>query len=113
MEKGWVVAKNDLKSFFSDNLASYGFAGREITDFTDYWIPRLVEHNYFLIYPQVTSIVDKVIRLDIFPRPDKVLRRHYVISETDDPKLSLPEPETPVQFIREGFVVAEWGVILK
>ena len=34
--EGWVVEKNQLETFFTENLAEYGFAENEIQDFTDY-----------------------------------------------------------------------------
>jgi len=47
--EGWIIAVVDLEQFFTANLSEYGFIGREIKDFTDYWIPRLKDFEYYEI----------------------------------------------------------------
>ena len=114
LDKGWIIKKTDLNTFFSNNMSKYGFQGREITDFLDYWIPRLTNSEYYEIYPQETNVVQTVIKLDISKTPDNILRLFYVIKGTNNKsntKITLPTE--PVQFIRTGFCVTEWGVILK
>jgi hypothetical protein len=108
---GWVVKQEDLSGFFEQNLAAYGFNEKEIKDFVDFWIPELKEDPYYMILPQYTEMVNQVIKLWITPRPDKLMRLHYVISGMGF-YFELPEPEIP-DFEREGFTAVEWGVILK
>ncbi len=112
LKKGWVIRQKELKDFFVSNLSSYGFKGKEITDFTEYWLPRLKNSSYYKIYPQESVIVDKLIRLTVSPKPDHMLRLHYVIKETSEPSSNLDIPPTPPKFDRQGFYVTEWGVIL-
>lgn len=112
MKKGWVIDQKDLSAFFNSNLSSYGFNSKEINDFTDYWLPRLKVSAFYKIYPQETEFVDKIIQLKILPKPDNVLRLHYVIKATNESSNSLEVPGTPSKFNRQGFVVTEWGVIL-
>ena len=114
LDKGWIIKKTDLNTFFSNNMSKYGFQGREITDFLDYWIPRLTNSEYYEIYPQETNVVQTVIKLDISKTPDSILRLFYVIKGTNnDLNTNITLPAEPVQFIRAGFCVTEWGVILK
>ncbi len=108
-EKGWVITREDLSGFFSENLSVYGFKGREIDDFLEYWIPLLKSSPYYAIYPQHTSRIDDVIALNISKTPNSILRLFYVIKEVPEAK-SLPEPVIP-EFDRVGFAVIEWGVI--
>jgi hypothetical protein len=108
-EKGWVISREDLSGFFSENLNAYGFSGREIDDFLEYWIPLLKSSPYYAIYPQHTANIDDVITLNISKTPDSILRLFYVIKEVPEVK-SLPEPVIPA-FERKGFTVREWGVI--
>jgi hypothetical protein len=110
---GWIVEKKDLHNFFSANLSGYGFRGREIDDFMKYWIPRLNDHEYYLIYPQVQSIIDQVVMLNTSVRPDNVLRLFYVIKGTEVDNYNVTAPEINSSFKREGFFITEWGVILK
>lgn len=112
--EGWIINVLDLEQFFTDNLSKYGFIGREIKDFTDYWIPRLKGHEYYEIYPQEKKIIDTVITLKITDTPDAVLRLFYLIRGTDsvtNTKITAPADNIP--FIRTGFCVTEWGVVLK
>ena len=114
LEKGWIIKMENLKNFFTENLTSYGFAGREIEDFTDYWIPRFTDAEYYVIYPQSQQLIESVIQLDISNKPDNLLRLFYVVRKLNhQPDHELPEPQIKNQFKREGFFVTEWGVILK
>lgn len=111
--KGWVVEKSNLEQFFNRNLTAYGFNSCEIKDFIDYWIPQLQYADFFEIYPQGSTILDRVIKLDFSIKPDNILRMHYLIKGIKgEQNKRLSEPQiTP--FVRRGFVVAEWGVIFK
>jgi len=110
-EQGWVISREDLSGFFSENLNTYGFNSREIDDFLEYWIPLLKSSPYYAIHPQHTSHIDDVITLNISKTPDSILRLFYVIKEVSEVK-TLPEPVIP-EFDRVGFTVTEWGVIYR
>jgi hypothetical protein len=109
---GWIVGKDTLTSFFSNNLLLDGFSEREKDDFIEYWIPRLVDHPYYAIYPQFAGEIEKTIQLKISESPDNMLRLFYIIKGTMNKDQTLSVPTIP-QFKRNGFVVTEWGVILK
>jgi len=109
--EGWVVKQEELPEFFENNLKAYGFNDAEIEDFIDWWVPDLTDDPYYIILPQYTEMVNQVIKLWITPRPDSMMRLHYVISGSIF-NFELPEPEIP-EFNAEGFVAREWGVILK
>lgn len=109
---GWVVKKSDLKGFFEENMARYGFAGQEITDFTDYWIPRLIDHEFYSVCPQNSPTINKVIHFKFSKQPKHILRVFYVIRGRDESsKKELVKPEIP-KFERKGYFVTEWGVVL-
>jgi len=110
-EKGWLVEREMLKTFFEENLNEYGFREKEIDDFIEYWIPKFNKSAYYLIYPQEKEIIESVISLSLSTEPDNILRLHYVIKETDDENVNVVAPVIP-EFKREGFFVTEWGVIL-
>ena len=109
---GWVVNKDSLLGFFQSNLSEMGFNRREINDFTEYWIPKLTESRYYIIYPQFANDIDKMIRLKVAPSPDNLLRLFYVITGSERTRAALSTPKIS-KFQRQGFVVAEWGVVLK
>ena len=98
--------------FFRNNLISYGFKGDKIEDFIDYWIPRLKVYDFYLIYPQTNSIINKVIKLNISKKPDNLLRLFYLIEGQTNSETKLKKP-TINHFEREDFFVTEWGVILE
>ena len=108
---GWIVSRDSLLTFFSSNLLKAGFNVREKNDFIEYWIPRLVEYPYYLIYPQFSEDIDKVIRLKFSIVPDNVLRLFYAIQGTTVPNINLKVPIIP-KYERKGFVVVEWGVVM-
>jgi hypothetical protein len=109
---GWILQTDSLELFFRQNMAEYGFKGSEIDDFIEYWIPRLDDYLFYLIYPQTKSIIDDVIQLDFSKQPENILRLFYVIKGQNQlqDKLTVPTIES---FKREGYFVTEWGVILK
>lgn len=112
--EGWTVYKPELKTFFEDNMHKYGFNEREIKDFIDYWIPRLIEFDYYEIYPQESNLIETAIKLDIYQKPDNVLRLFYLIkgvASKSNNELKIPGQIS--QFNRSGFSVTEWGVVLK
>jgi hypothetical protein len=113
-KEGWIINETDLEQFFTENLSKYGFIGREIKDFTDYWIPKLKDYACYEIYPQEKNIIDTVIALEISETPDAVLRLFYLIKGTNNATNSkIITPADNIQFKRTGFCVTEWGVILK
>ena len=109
---GWITKKSELESFFRKNMADYGFRGKEIDDFIDYWIPRLQNYSFYSIYPQTAKLIEFVIKLDFSKEPDNLLRLFYVIKGHNQLQDKLIEP-TIDNFKREGYYTTEWGVILK
>ena len=111
-ENGWVIAQEDLETFFIKNMAASGFYEQEITDFIDYWLPLLKDYPYYAIYPQYNEQLEKMIQLNFSQKPDNILRLVYTLKGLQDNDIILQEPVIP-KFKREGFVVVEWGVIRK
>jgi hypothetical protein len=109
---GWVVPWEGLESFFRNNMTQTGFNQTEIDDFLSYWIPRLVDHPYYAIYPQYDRDLENISELQCSSPPDSLIRLFYAIRGLQDNRLILPPPAIPA-FSRQGFTVAEWGVILK
>ncbi|MFO7790954.1 MAG: hypothetical protein R6V32_10320, partial [Bacteroidales bacterium] len=112
---GWLVTSDELDDFFVSDLQGFGFSDHEIDDFSEYWIPRLNNYEACLIYPQTEKDMDNLVELNITPSPDQLLRYYYYIKglESADGINSPPEPQLSSDFIRDGFVVTEWGVIME
>lgn len=109
-KKGWIVEGPNLSSFFSENLHAFGFSQPEIDDFIDFWIPLFETTHAYLIYPQYGYDLASVIELSISPEPDNLLRLVYVIRINTTEVKNLQEPLIPT-FQRQGYFIAEWGVI--
>jgi hypothetical protein len=108
--KGWVIEKDNLLTFFNENMAEYGFNNIEIKDFTDYWIPLLKNKPRYAIYPQTIDIIEKAILLNVSEKPENLLRLFYFIEGLDQPA-QLKAPLTPKPTEHHGFTITEWGVI--
>jgi hypothetical protein len=111
-EAGWVVAQDQLEDFFRNNMALTGFNQKEIDDFIEYWIPRLTEYPYYAIYPQYNDELEEMIKLEFSEQPANLIRLIYSVRGLETGNLTLDEAVIPA-FNRDGFTVAEWGVILK
>ena len=113
LDSGWVVGRDEIEPFFREKLAAYGFAGREIEDFVEFWVPRLSDYPRFAVYPQAGADYDTLVSMAVFPAPDSILRVVFTIRGLwEGAELNPTEPAiTP--FERRGFTVVEWGVILK
>ena len=111
-EAGWVVAQDRLEDFFRNNMALTGFNQKEIDDFIEYWIPRLTEYPCYAIYPQYNDELDEMIKLNFSTQPTNLIRLIYSVRGLETGNLTLDEAVIPA-FNRDGFTVAEWGVILK
>lgn len=109
---GWIVQRDSLLNFFRENLARTGFREREITDFTEYWIPKLQEHPAYSVYPQYAGDIAPIVSLTVSKTPDSLLRLFYIIKAGRHSGAPLTAPVIP-PFERKGFVVTEWGVVVK
>ncbi|MCF6270009.1 MAG: hypothetical protein L3J41_09870 [Melioribacteraceae bacterium] len=109
---GWFVNKTNFEEFFTNNLESYGFLGKEIEDFINYWLPIFSDYDNLIVYPQVDSEIEELIVLKIINQPNSIRRLFYVITDYSS---QIKIPLTPIfnSINREGFTVMEWGVILK
>lgn len=110
-EKYWVVAKADVPSFLTSTLAKMGFTSREIADFNEFWLPRMTDAPYYKIGFHGNAVMDRLAPLTLSQKPDSVLRVLMDFEELEAPIPSNPPVIRP--FVRKGFVVTEWGGVLK
>jgi hypothetical protein len=108
--EGWVVPREELEEFFRENLAATHFFEHEIEDFVEFWVPRLVDHPYFAIYPQYNPIYDEMVGLEVEPEPWTVIRLAYVVRGLEE-EFELMPAAIPAYEIG-GFTIHEWGVVL-
>ncbi len=107
-ETGWVLRGEKLEAELRTLLAELGFEGREIDDFVNHWVPILEGSAWYAVYPQNAEAVTT---LTITPSPDSILRAILLIRPLDH-RITIPTPPNCDAFVREGFTVVEWGVIV-
>jgi len=111
MDKGWVVARNDLRSFLQKKLNLLGLTDRESVDMISYWQPKMEGKGYpyyrisFLVDQQVSNLFP----MKISPVPDS-MRRIFLDWQglIGIPAESI-EPQVLPAFDRHGFALVEWG----
>lgn len=112
-ERGFVVARENLKSFLDEKLAEQGLIQKEIADFEDFWLPKMQAENrpYYFVTFLPKSQIDALAPLRIDPKPDTVIRVMMDYRGLD--ALESVTPQTFVTPKRTGFVAVEWGGMLR
>lgn len=112
-KEGFVVAKEELKKELTDKLFKLGLNEKEIFDFNDFWVEKLLSQNkpYYFISFYSLEAINRTAPLEISPEPDSVIRV-LMVAKGLNKFINVPalQIETP---IRSGFSVVEWGGILK
>jgi hypothetical protein len=112
-ERGFVVERDNLNNFFDEKLLQAGLIGKEIVDFKDFWIPKMLKDDkpfYFVTFVD-RKIIDKLAPLEINPKPDTIIRVLMDYRALEN-KIAVQgfNMKTP---IRAGFTVVEWGGVLR
>ncbi len=111
-ERGWLIDKDSLETFFNNNMKFQGFSKTEIQDFIDYWIPLLKDYDYYEIYPQYGTVIAKMVTIEFSETPTHFFRLFYFIKGRSDKNFELSKPD--IEYAnRKDFFALEWGVILK
>ena len=97
----------DLEGELAPLLTALGLNAVESTDFLDYWLTRLPERPYYLVYPVMGRDLDTWVELDVSPAPTALLRFWFFFAGSDV-WVDLPEPQVAF-FQRSGTTVVEWG----
>lgn len=104
---GFVLKKENIKRDMTKLLTRLGLNEKETTDFLEFWQSKLEEKPYVFVTFVSQTNFDKVAPLNIYPRPDKVIRVFM-----DYQPLNLPIAVRPLKIetpVRTGFTVVEWG----
>jgi hypothetical protein len=110
---GFVADRNNLENLLDEKLAKSGLIQKEISDFKEFWLPRMLSENkpYYFVTFISRQAIDKLAPLEINPKPDTVIRVLMDYKGLDAP-VNVPgfEIKTPE---RKGFTAVEWGGVLK
>ncbi len=110
---GFVAARDGLENLLNEKLSLLGLNAKEISDFKEYWLPKMLAENkpyYFVTFVPQRKI-DELAPLEINPQPDTVIRvlmdYQGLDEKIDAPGYDIKTPE------RNGFTAVEWGGMLK
>lgn len=107
LSTGFVIKGEDTVSFLQGKLSEMGLTPKEYNEFIVYWYPKMKENRYNLIHFASNSEYNDRVQMDIFPKPDSLLRVFMVYKPLIKFENIPPQIITPFQ--RYGFSVIEWG----
>lgn len=109
-KEGWLVRKEDTKTFLEDKLNFVGFNDAEKKEFLAYWEPRILElkQEKVFIYFAQNEEINEYLPMKITPQPDSV-NRFYIIVDTHIKDHENPDTQELIPFNRHGFAVVDWG----
>lgn len=106
-KEGFVVAKDEVENFFDEKLSFIGLNEKEISDFKEFWLPKLSEDPFYFITFVPQELFDVYAPLTISPEPDTLIRVFFDYKGLD--KYTEVKEQKLFQTSREGFTVIEWG----
>ncbi len=110
-DRGWVIAQDEVDQFLTDKLTALGLVGREITEFKEFWLPRMNQAPYYFVSFYGNQAMDILAPLTITPQPDTVIR---VLMDYQPLEAPIEvEPFTITTPERHGFTVVEWGGVIQ
>jgi hypothetical protein len=108
---GTIVKTSDAISTIKQQLDEQGLNSQEISDFINYWGPKLPNAPYIRLTWFNTQQMNQLAPLFITPKPQTLIRVFLDYQGLNAPynlnKQSFITPE------RKGFTVVEWGGLLK
>lgn len=106
-QEGFVVAKNQVSSFFDEKLAYMGMNQKEIADFKEFWVPHLGTKPYYFITFIDQESIDRYAPLTVSPKPDTAIRVFFDYKGLDQPMNVIAQKLKAG--LRNGFTLIEWG----
>lgn len=106
IDEGFVVKGSDTAEFLQESLEKIGLIPKEYNEFIVYWLPKMQNNEYNLIY-FAGEEYEELAKLSIEPTPDNIVRVFMVYKELNEP-IEVTEQKLK-SFERSGFTVIEWG----
>ncbi|MFA6304816.1 MAG: hypothetical protein WCV73_02850 [Patescibacteria group bacterium] len=106
-QEGFVVKKEEVKSFLENKLAQAGLIKHEYDEFIAFWLPKMQVDPYYFITFVPQEQFNLMAPLKVLPQPTTVIRVFMDYEGLTSPIKVKPQIiNTPV---RKGFTVVEWG----
>jgi len=109
-DSGFVLAREEVDRFFNDKLPQLGLQGREISDFIEFWRPRMINAPYYFVTFYGTKAMEQIAPLKVEPKPDTVIRILMDYHPLEKP--AIVQEQELFHRPRTGFTVIEWGGVL-
>ena len=111
-QEGFVISQQEVAGFLERMLPRLGLNERESSDFRDAWLPRFHDAPYYFITFLPRETIDRLAPLVVTPKPDAVIR---VLMDFRPLRTRerVRAPDLPIPPERRGFIVVEWGGILR
>ncbi|WP_051269864.1 carboxypeptidase-like regulatory domain-containing protein [Flavobacterium suncheonense] len=106
-QDGFVVAKENLTSFFIEKLEHIGLINQETNDFIQFWLPILEKNEFNFIHFQINDACNAIAELNVTPKPETSLRVYmefYGLKE-----FTVVKEQQLHKTERKGFTLVEWG----
>jgi hypothetical protein len=111
IDEGFVVPTEKAMNTMTAQLYKMGFNDKEVSDFSEFWIPHLPKEKYTKFFWIQTGGMEKMAKLYIDPKPDTLLRAFVDFVGQDNYSEIAPQKLQTVK--REGYVATEWGGVLR
>jgi len=111
VKTGTVVARGDVQNTMRSQLEYVGLNEQEISDFMDFWMPKMPSTNYVRLTWLQNKEMDQLAPLSVVPAPQSTIRVFLEYSGLDS-KVDLPQQKL-IKFERNGFTLVEWGGLLR
>lgn len=108
---GVIVPTVEAEVTLRTQLSQLGLRGREVTDFLEFWLPRMPHTPYVRLSWLGTRDMDELAPLTITPKPDTAIRVFLDFAGVEAPHPFAPQTLTSRP--RTGFTVVEWGGLLR
>lgn len=108
---GTVVSRVDAESTIARQLVEQGLNAQETADFLEFWAPKLPNTPFVRLTWLTTAEMNKLAPLNVSPRPDTVIRVFLDFAGLEKP-ITIP-PQTFSAPKRHGFILVEWGGLLR
>ncbi len=110
-KKGFVVEQSQVHKLLEEKLSLFGLTNKERKDFEEFWEPKMLSAPYYFVTFMGNDIMDALAPLDVFPKPDTVIRVLMDYMPLEQPinvqGYNIRTPE------RKGFTLVEWGGVLR
>lgn len=111
INSGAIVESSQVTAKIKADLTQIGLNTKEITDFSDFWLPKMPVAKYTRLTWLLNDEMNKLAPLSVSPKPDCVIRVFLDFAGQDE--LSNIAPQTLPTLNRSGFTLVEWGGLLR